>query len=45
MLKTKCKYERPVMQVVKLREMPQLLAGSTTSTGVNNYDVDTEQTW
>lgn len=31
-------YEKPTMQVVKLQQQPQLLAGSGGSGGLNNYD-------
>ena len=40
-MKTKLEYERPQMQVVKLREMPQLLAGSSDATlNVEYYEED-----
>ena len=38
-------YERPTMQVVQLKQQPQLLAGSNGQAGVQNYnwnDVDEE---
>ena len=39
--KQKRLYERPQMQVVELREMPQLLAGSADATmDINYYEED-----
>ncbi|MBP5776505.1 MAG: hypothetical protein IKS64_03850 [Muribaculaceae bacterium] len=32
------KYEKPAMQVFELRQQPQLLAGSTGSGGLQDYD-------
>ena len=34
----KKEYERPTMQVVKLKHQPQLLAGSDGQAGVQNYE-------
>ena len=34
----KREYEKPSMQVVKLKQQPQLLAGSNGQAGVQNYD-------
>ena len=34
----KKEYERPTMQVVQLKQQPQLLAGSNGQAGVQNYD-------
>ena len=34
----KKEYERPTMQVVKLKQQPQLLAGSDGQAGVQNYE-------
>ena len=39
--KQKLEYERPQMQVVELREMPQLLAGSADAAmDINYYEED-----
>ena len=40
MMKTKCHYERPAMQVVELRQEAQLLAGSTASASVQDYNTN-----
>jgi len=47
MMKTKLEYKRPCMQVVKLKEMPQLLQTSGTGTsGDPNYTpFDKEEEW
>ena len=34
-------YEKPTMQVVMLKQQPQLLAGSAGSGGLNNYNWQT----
>ena len=40
-MKTKLEYKRPCMQVVELREMPQLLAVSSNATlNVEYYEED-----
>ena len=40
-MKQKRLYERPAMQVVELREMPQLLAGSADAAmDINYYEED-----
>ena len=46
-MKTKLEYKRPCMQVVKLKEMPQLLQTSGTGTsGDPNYTpFDKEEEW
>jgi hypothetical protein len=38
----KKEYERPTMQVVKLKQQPQLLAGSDGQAGVQNYNWQSE---
>ena len=38
----KKEYEKPTMQVVKLKQQPQLLAGSNDQTGVQNYNWQSE---
>ena len=38
--KVKRLYERPAMQVVELREMPQLLAGSTEMPDYNRQNTE-----
>ena len=47
MMKTKCHYERPQMQVVKLKEMPQLLqtSGMGTSGNPSYTPFDNEEDW
>ena len=35
MTKTKLKYEKPSMQVVELKQQPQLLVGSNGDGGIN----------
>ncbi len=40
----KKEYERPTMQVVKLKQQSQLLAGSVGA-GRDDYGVATEETW
>ena len=36
-------YERPTMQVVELKQQPQLLAGSNGQAGVQNYNWNDEE--
>ena len=38
----KKEYERPTMQVVQLKQKPQLLAGSDGQAGVQNYNWQSE---
>ena len=36
-------YEKPTMQVVKLQQQPQLLAGSNGQAGVQDYNWNNEE--
>ena len=38
-------YEKPVMQVFELKQQPQLLAGSASSTELQDYTIDGEVNW
>jgi hypothetical protein len=40
----KKEYERPTMQVVKLKQQQQLLAGSSGNAGVTDYTVEEQIT-
>ena len=35
-------YEKPTMQIVQLKQQPQLLAGSNGQTGVQDYNWNNE---